>query len=53
MRYPATFTLLQNLVPSFVWHQLQDILVIHGQARTISIHGDVKIDLRIYKEVKG
>ena len=30
---------------SFFWHQLQDVLVMHGRARTIS-NGDVKIDLR-------
>ena len=30
---------------SFFWHQLQDVLAMHGQARTIS-NGDVKIDLR-------
>ena len=30
---------------SFFLHQLQDVLVMHGQARTIS-NGDVKIDLR-------
>ena len=30
---------------SFFWDQLQDVLVMHGQARTIS-NGDVKIDLR-------
>ena len=30
---------------SFFWHQIQDVLAMHGQARTIS-NGDVKIDLR-------
>ena len=30
---------------SFFWHQLQDVLAMHGQARTIS-NGDVKFDLR-------
>ena len=30
---------------SFFWHQLQDVLAMHGQARTIS-NGDVKNDLR-------
>ena len=30
---------------SFFWPQLQDVLVTHGRARTIS-NGDVKIDLR-------
>ena len=30
---------------SLFWHQLQDVLVMHGQAWTIS-NGDVKIDLR-------
>ena len=30
---------------SFFWHQLQDVLAMHGQARTIS-NGDVKIDMR-------
>ena len=30
---------------SFFWHQLQDVLAMHGQARTIS-NGDVKIGLR-------
>ena len=30
---------------SFFWHQLQGVLAIHGQARTIS-NGDVNIDLR-------
>ena len=30
---------------SFFWHQLQDVLAMHGQARTIW-NGDVKIDLR-------
>ena len=40
-----TFTLLQNSVyPLFVWHQLQDVLAMHGQARTIW-NGHVKIDL--------
>ena len=29
---------------SFFWHQLQDVLAMHGQARTI-LNGDVKIDL--------
>ena len=30
---------------SFVWHQLQDVLAMDGQARTIS-NGDVNIDFR-------
>ena len=30
---------------SFFWHQLQDVLAMHGQAWTIS-NSDVKIDLR-------
>ena len=30
---------------SFFWHQTQDVLAMHGQARTIS-NGDVKTDLR-------
>ena len=30
---------------SFYWHQLLDVLAVHGQARTIS-NDDVKIDLR-------
>ena len=30
---------------SFFWHQLQDVLAMHGQARTI-LNVDVKIDLR-------
>ena len=30
---------------SFFWHQLQDVLAMHGQARTIS-NLDVKIGLR-------
>ena len=30
---------------SFFWHQLQDVLAMHDQARTIS-NGDVKIELR-------
>ena len=30
---------------SFFWHQLHDVLAMHGQARTIP-NGDVKIDLR-------
>ena len=30
---------------SFFWHQLQDVLAMHGQARTIT-NGDVKIELR-------
>ena len=30
---------------SFFWHQLQDVLAMHGQAQTIS-NCDVKIDLR-------
>ena len=30
---------------SFFWPQLQDVLITHGRARTIS-NGDVKIDLR-------
>ena len=45
MIYFKKFTLLQNSVSSFFWHQLQDVLVMHGRARTIS-NGDVKIDLR-------
>ena len=39
------FTLLQNPFDPFFWHQLQDVLAMYGQARTIS-NGDVKIDLR-------
>ena len=43
MIYPEKFTLLQNSVcPSF---EIQDVLAMHGRARTIS-NGDVKIDLR-------
>ena len=30
---------------SFFWHQIQDVLAMHGRARTIS-NGDVNIDLR-------
>ena len=45
MIYPKKFTLLQNSVYPFFWHQLQDVLVMHGRARTMS-NGDVKIDLR-------
>ena len=30
---------------SFFWHQIQDVLAMHGRAWTIS-NGDVKIDLR-------
>ena len=30
---------------SFFWHQIKDILAMHGRAQTIS-NGDVKIDLR-------
>ena len=30
---------------SFFWHQLQDVLAMHGQASSIS-NGDVKIGLR-------
>ena len=30
---------------SFFWHQLQDVLAMHDQARTIS-NDDVRIDLR-------
>ena len=30
---------------SFIWHQLQDVLAMHDQARTIS-NDDVRIDLR-------
>ena len=47
MIYQKKFTLLQNSVYPFFWHQLhvQDLLAMHGQARTIS-SGDVKIDLR-------
>ena len=30
---------------SFFWHQIQDVLAMHGRARTIS-NCDVKIDLR-------
>ena len=37
---------------SFFWHQLQDVLVMHGRARTIS-NGDVKIDLRRIGVFKG
>ena len=45
MIYFKKFTLLQNSVlSSFFWHQLQDVLVMHGRARTI-LNGDVKIDL--------
>ena len=36
----AKFTL-----SSFFWRQIQDVLAMHDQARTIS-NGDVKIDLR-------
>ena len=32
-------------VSSFFWHQIQNVLAMHGRARTIS-KGDVKIDLR-------
>ena len=45
MIYQKKFTLLQNSVYPLFWHQLQDVLVMHGQARTIS-NGDVKSDLR-------
>ena len=45
MIYQKKFTLLQNSVYPFFWHQLQDVLAMHGQARTIS-NCDVKIDLR-------
>ena len=46
MIYPIKFTVLQNSVlSSFFWHQIQDVLAMHGRARTIS-NGDVKIDLR-------
>ena len=44
--YQKEFTLLQKFsLSSFYWHQFQDVLVMHGQAQTIS-NGDVKIDLR-------
>ena len=33
------------ILSSFFWPQLQDVLVMHGRARTIS-NGDVKIYLR-------
>ena len=33
------------ILTSFFWHQLLDVLAMHGQARTSS-NGDVKIDLR-------
>ena len=46
MIYQKKFTLLQNSIyPLFFWHQLQDVLAMHGQAQTIS-NGDVEIDLR-------
>ena len=47
MIYQKKFTLLQNSIykSSFFWHQLQDVLAMQGQARTIS-NSDVKIDLR-------
>ena len=47
MIYQKKFTLLQNSVYplSLDTMQLQDVLVMHGQARTIS-NGYVKIDLR-------
>ena len=41
MIYQKQFTLLQNSI----YPLLQDVLAMHGQARTIS-NGDVKIDLR-------
>ena len=34
----------KSSLSSFFWHQLQDVLAMHGQARAIS-NGDVKIDL--------
>ena len=37
--------IVKNFNVSFFWHQLQDVLDMHGQARTIS-NGDVKIGLR-------
>ena len=45
MIYQKKFTLLQNSVYPFFWHQLQDVLAMHEQTRTIS-NGDVKNDLR-------
>ena len=47
MIYQKKFTLLQHLIyPLFFFlHQLQDVLALHGQARTIS-NGDIKMDLR-------
>ena len=46
MLYQTKFTLIQNSAyPLSFKHQLQDVLAMHGQARTIS-NGDVKIDLR-------
>ena len=46
MIYQKKFTLLQNYVYflSFDTSLIQDVLAMHGQARTIS-NGDVKIDL--------
>ena len=45
MIYQIKFTLLQNSVYPLFGHQLQVVLAMHGQARTIS-NGDVKINLR-------
>ena len=45
MIYQKKITSLQNSVYPLFWHQIQDVLAMHGQARTIS-NGDVKIDLR-------
>ena len=39
------YTVTKFSLSSFFWHQLQDVLAMHEQARTIS-NGDVKNDLR-------
>ena len=46
MIYPEKVYIFTKFSLSFsFWHQLQDVLAMYGQARTIS-NGDVKIDLR-------
>ena len=47
MIYQKKFTLniTKFSLSSFIWHQLQDVLAMHDQARTIS-NDDVRIDLR-------
>ena len=46
------FIVTKFSLSSFFWHQLQDVLVMHGRARTIS-NGDVKIDLAQNRKLRA